>query len=68
MANIVLSALMLTAIALLAGAVFLWRRGADRKKIALMVVAALVMFANVAIWAVPTRSGESLIGRAAETR
>ncbi|WP_420605781.1 hypothetical protein [Novosphingopyxis sp.] len=64
MTSIVLSALMIIGIALIAGAVFLWRRGDDRKRILLMVVAALVMFANVAIWAVPTDSGETLAGRA----
>lgn len=68
MASIILSVLMITGLALIAGAVFLYRRGGDRKRVLLMVVAALVMFANVAIWAVPTGSGETLAGRADQTR
>jgi hypothetical protein len=55
----VLSLMVLVALALLAGAIFVWRRGA-RKQAALMVVLALVMAVNVAIWAVPTGDGETL--------
>jgi len=49
----VLSILVLAAIALLWGAYVLWRRGGSRKQIALMVVMAAVLAANVAIWVVP---------------
>ncbi len=66
MISILLSILMIAGVALIVGAVFLYRRGGDRKRIWLMLVAALVMFANVAIWAVPTRSGDTLAGRAAD--
>jgi hypothetical protein len=49
----VLSILVLAAIALLWGAYALWRRGGSRKQVALMVVMAAVLAANVAIWVVP---------------
>ena len=64
MGNIVLSLLMIAGIALLAGAWMLHKRGGERRRIILMVIAALVMFGNVAIWAIPTGSGESLAGEA----
>ena len=53
----VLSLLMLTAIALLAGAVWLWRRKGPRKQIVLMLVLAAVSAVNVAIWVVPGKDG-----------
>ena len=49
----VLSIMVLTAIALVAGAIYLWRKGASRLQIALMLILAAVMAANVAIWAMP---------------
>ena len=49
----VLSIMMLTAIALVAGAFYLWRRGASRLQIVLMLVMAAVMIVNVAIWTMP---------------
>jgi hypothetical protein len=52
--NLVLSVTMLVALALVAGAVTLWRRGA-RKQPALMVVLALVMVGNVVLAAWPVR-------------
>ena len=58
--DLILSVLMLAGIALLIGAYRLWRKREDRKKAALMLVAAVVMFANVAIWLVPTPQGETL--------
>lgn len=53
MGDLLLSVLMLAGLALIAGAVFVFRAG-DRRRALLMIVAALVMFANVAIWVVPT--------------
>ncbi len=47
-----ISVLMLTGIVLIGGAVFVFR-GGDRRRALLMIVAALVMFANVAIWMMP---------------
>lgn len=56
--NLILSILMLAGLGLIGGAIALARRG-DRKKALLMVLAALVMLANVGIWTLPTASGES---------
>lgn len=60
MADVVLSVLMLAGIALLIGSIYLFRKGDDRKKALLMLVASLVMFGNLAIWLVPTPDGTSL--------
>ena len=49
----VLSIMMLAAIALLAGAFYLWRRGASRLQVALMLVMVGVIAANIAIWTLP---------------
>lgn len=56
----VLSIVMLAALALVLGAVVLWRRGGSRLQVALMLVLAAIMAANVAIWVVPTRGGATL--------
>lgn len=61
----ILSLVMLTAVALIAGAVFQWRRG-GRKQAGLMLVLAAVMIANVLIWTVPDSSGTAPIDRAAQ--
>ncbi len=58
MLDIVLSIVMLAALALIAGAVFLWRRG-DRKRAGLMGFLAVIMLVNVAIWTIPTVTGET---------
>ncbi len=60
MTSFVLSIAMLTAIALIFGAIALFRRG-QRKQPALMLVLAVVMIANVVIWSIPTKSGQSLV-------
>jgi len=52
MGDLMLSIVMLGGLALLGGAVMVFRRG-DRRRALLMLIAALVMFANVAIWAIP---------------
>ena len=52
--EIVLSILMLAGLALAGGSIYLLMRRRDmRKQALLMGLAALVMFANVAIWLVP---------------
>ena len=53
LANIALSLAMIAVFALAAGGVFLWAKRRDRKRGALMLVAALVILGNVLIWAVP---------------
>lgn len=60
MTSFVLSIAMLTAIALIFGAIALFRRG-QRKQPALMLLLAVVMIANVVIWSIPTKSGQSLV-------
>jgi NhaP-type Na+/H+ or K+/H+ antiporter len=53
----VLSILMLTAIVMLLGAVYLWRKRGTSKQVWLMLVLAIVLLANVAIWVVPSVNG-----------
>jgi len=60
MTSFVLSIAMLTSIALVFGAIALFRRG-QRKQPALMLVLAVVMIANVVIWSIPTKGGQSLV-------
>ena len=54
MSDTIISILMLTGALLTGGAVYVFRKG-DRRRALLMLVAALVMFANVAIWLVPVK-------------
>ena len=49
MSDTIMSILMLTG-----GAIFVFRKG-DRRRALLMLIAALVMFANVAVWLVPVK-------------
>jgi drug/metabolite transporter superfamily protein YnfA len=60
----VLSLVMLTALALIAGAAFLWLKRGARKQAGLMLLLALVMLVNVAIWTLPDPSGSAPIGKA----
>lgn len=60
MLDLVLSLLVLAALALLAGAFVLFRRGL-RKQAGLMVVAALVALLNVGIWTIPDSEGRAPI-------
>jgi len=53
----VLSILMLAAITMLLGAVYLWRQRGTSKQVWLMLVLAIVLLANVAIWVVPSQNG-----------
>jgi hypothetical protein len=52
MSDTLLAILMLAGFTLSAGAFLVHRRG-DRKRALLMLVAALVMFGNVAVWLAP---------------
>ncbi len=60
--DLVLSILVLTAIALTIGAMAAWRKGA-RQKAALMLLLAVVCGVNVAIWTLPDASGAAPAGR-----
>ncbi|WP_067737256.1 hypothetical protein [Novosphingobium naphthalenivorans] len=62
--NIALSLLVLTALALVLGAVVLFRREGYRKQAALMLTLAIVMAINIAIWTLPTPDGKSLSSEA----
>ena len=62
----ILSVMMLTALALIGGAAFLWSRHRARKQAGLMLLLALVMLINVAIWALPDAAGNAPIDKAAE--
>ena len=61
----VLSIVMLAALALLAGAFWLWRRQGAIKQVWLMVLLALIMLGNVAIWTIPDNDGAAPVDRAA---
>lgn len=63
MLDTALSLLMLAAVALLAGAVFLWRRG-ERRRPVLMVILAAVMALNIGIWTLPDAGGNTLAQQA----
>ncbi|MGN6500879.1 MAG: hypothetical protein ACTHKM_12120 [Tsuneonella sp.] len=62
MVSTVLSILMLAALALVAGAVYLWRREGFRRQAVLMLVLAAIALANVAIWTLPGAGGKSPAG------
>lgn len=53
MPGTILSLLMLAGIALCGGGIYLLVKRRDRQRGILMIAAGLVMFANVAIWAMP---------------
>ena len=55
-----LSIAMIGGFALLWGAWRLWKREGLGQKVWLMIAAALVLFANVAIWTVPDQAGNTL--------
>ncbi len=61
MMNIVLSLGMLAGFALIWRAWRMWRREGAGQKMWLMLAAALVIFANVAIWTLPDQQGRSLL-------
>lgn len=56
-----LSLTVLTALALVAGAVYLWRNRGLKKQAVLMLVLAAVMAINVAIWTLPNERGDTLV-------
>ncbi|MBK8859518.1 MAG: hypothetical protein IPN48_00715 [Sphingomonadales bacterium] len=52
--DVLLSVAMLVVIALVWGGIFLLRRGTDRKRAVLMLLAALVLLGNILIWTWPS--------------
>ncbi len=64
MFDLIVSLVILAAIALLVGAFVLYRKGITKQAL-LMGVLAFVMIANAAIWLVPTADGDSLADAAA---
>jgi hypothetical protein len=64
--DLILSILVLAALAMIAGAIFLWRRDGMKKQVWLMLLSAAVMIANVLIWTLPNKDGTAPIDRAAE--
>jgi membrane protein implicated in regulation of membrane protease activity len=63
--DLIFSIVMLTALALIGGAAFLWFKRGARKQAGLMVLLAMVMLINVAIWTLPDASGDSPKDKAA---
>jgi hypothetical protein len=61
MMNLFLSIATFGAFALLWGAWRLWQREGFSQKMLLMLVAAIVIFGNIAIWIVPNDQGRSLV-------
>ncbi len=64
MLNAILSIAMLVAFLLVYGAIRLAMREGFDKKPLLMIVAAIVIVANIIIWAVPDEQGRSLLQEA----
>jgi len=65
MMSTALSLAMLVSLALIGGALYLWRRPGYRRQAVLMLVAAAVALFNVAIWTLPDGEGRSPIGQLA---
>lgn len=61
MVSALLSIAMIAGFLLLFGAWKRWRHDGANQQMWLMVAAALVIFANVAIWALPDTQGRSLV-------
>jgi drug/metabolite transporter superfamily protein YnfA len=64
--DLILSLVMLAALALVAGAAFLWFKARARKQAGLMALLALIMLVNVAIWTIPDAAGDAPLDQAAE--
>ena len=62
----ILSVLVLASVAMVGGAILLWRRDGFSKPVWLMLLLAVVMIANVLIWTIPDKDGTAPIDRAAE--
>lgn len=58
--DLALSLLSLTAVALVLGALFLWKRDGYRRQAVLMLVLAAILAGNIVIWTLPGSSGSTL--------
>lgn len=65
MFDLIISVILLAAIALAAGAFAMWRRGHSRQAM-LMAILAFIMIINVAIWLVPMEGGNTPMEAAAD--
>lgn len=65
MFDLILSIIILAAIALAVGAFVLWRKGVTRQAM-LMAILAFIMLANAAIWLWPMEGGETPMEAAAD--
>lgn len=63
MTTTVLSLMVLTALALVAGAIWMRRRGGSTKQLSLMLLLAVVIAVNVAIWTLPDASGDAPVNQ-----
>jgi Co/Zn/Cd efflux system component len=61
MLNLILSVALFAGCLLLFAAWKRWRSNGTSQQMWLMVAAALVIFANIAIWVVPDKQGKSLV-------
>ena len=61
----VLSILVLATIALVIGAIALWRRGGQTRQVWLMLLLAAIIAGNVLIWVVPDSTGKAPVSQAA---
>jgi len=66
MLSTVLSLLMLLAIALVGGAIYLWRQPGRRRQAVLMLALAAIALVNLGIWTMPGKEGRSPITQIGE--
>lgn len=59
MSDLVFSIVMLGVVGMLAGAFILYRKLGPNRQSMLMVILAVVMFANVLIWSIPAEPGDT---------